>query len=245
MIGDFGAPLQASCSGSDAVGCYHTSVSEAPFLPEHFRRQDERDDRLFYGVPRLVTHIDDAAIEAVRRLYAELLPPDGAILDLMSSWKSHLPDGMPRRRVVGLGLNEMELRENDQLDAWVVHDVNHDPRLPFEDEQFDAVVMAVSVQYLVRPIEVFREVRRVLRPGGPFVVTYSNRLFPEKAVAIWCARTAEERARLIAAYFHYAGGWEEIIAQDHSPRLGPPSDPLYAVWAYKARVEEPAFTPGD
>ena len=218
--------------------CYHTLVSEAPFVPEHFRREDERDDGGFYSVPRLVTHIDDGAIEAVRRLYAELLPPGAAVLDLMSSWKSHLPDEPPRRRVVGLGLNETELRENDQLDAWVVHDVNRDPHLPFEDEEFDAAVMAVSIQYLIHPIEVFREVGRVLRPGGPFVVTYSNRLFPEKAVAIWWACADEERARLISAYFHYGGGWDGITAQDRSPRLGFPCDPLYAVWAHKARGDE-------
>lgn len=209
-------------------------MSEPPFLPEHFRRQDERDDRLFYTVPRLVTHIDDYAIEALRNLYAELLPPDGVILDFMSSWKSHLPDGLPRRRVVGLGLNETELRENDQLDDWVVHDVNAGPCLPFADEQFDAAVMAVSAQYLIHPVETFREVRRVLRPGGPFVVTYSNRLFPEKAVAIWWACSTEQRARLVGAYFHYAGGWGRITAQDRSPRLGFPSDPLYAVWAHAA-----------
>jgi hypothetical protein len=211
-------------------------VSEAPFLPEHFRRQDECDDALFYVPPRLVTHIDDEAIEAVRGLYAELLPPGGAVLDLMSSWKSHLPPPAGRagdepafRRVVGLGMNEAELRENGQLDAWVVHDVNREPRLPFADGEFDAAVLCVSVQYLVRPVELFRDVRRVLRPGGPFVVTYSNRLFPEKAIALWCACSMEQRARLIGAYFHYAGGWERITWQDLSPRAG---DPLCAVWAY-------------
>ena len=144
---------------------------------------------------------------------------------------------LPRQRVVGLGLNETELRENGQLDAWVAHDVNRDPRLPFDDDAFDAVVMAVSVQYLTSPIEVFREVRRVLRPGGPFVVSYSNRLFPEKAVAIWYSSTDEERARLITAYFHYAGGWEAPTAQDRSPRPGLASDPLFAVWARKAPGE--------
>ena len=233
IIGEKAAPPQGT-PARRPQGCYHAPVSDSPFLPEHFRRQDERDDRDFYSVPRLVTHIDDDAIEAIGRLYAEVLPPDGAILDLMSSWKSHLPDELPRQRVVGLGLNETELRENDQLDAWVAHDVNREARLPFDDDAFDAVVMAVSVQYLTRPIDVFREVRRVLRPGGPFVVSYSNRLFPEKAVAIWYSSTAEERARLITAYFHYAGGWEALTAQDRSPRPGLASDPLFAVWARKA-----------
>ncbi len=210
--------------------CYDATVSEIPFRPEHFRRQDEGDDRLFYTVPRLVTHIDDHAIEAIRQLYAELLPPDGAILDLMSSWKSHLPDGRTGK-VVGLGLNEVELRENEQLTEWLVRDVNQEPQLPFGDAEFDAAVLAVSVQYLTNPIEVFREVRRVLRAGGPFVVTYSNLLFPDKAVAIWLTCSDDERARLVGAYFHYAGGWDEITAQDRSPRLGVPSNPLYTVWA--------------
>lgn len=212
--------------------CYDARVSDAPFQPEHFRRMDERDDGLFYSFPRLVTHIDDGAIEAIRRLYAELLPRDGVVLDLMSSWKSHLPAELPLQRVVGLGLNETELRENDQLDERVVHNVNEDPHLPFEGETFDAAVMAVSAQYLTRPIEVFRDVRRVLRPGGPFVVTYSNRLFPEKAISLWCSCSDEERGRLIGAYFHYSGDWQELTAQDRSS-TGGPGDPLFAVWAKK------------
>ena len=228
-------------AGSSGIDDTIPPVSEPPFVAEHFRRQDERDDRLFYGSARLVTHIDDYAIGAIRQLYAELLPAGGEILDFMSSWKSHLPEDASYGRVAGLGLNETELRENDQLDARVVHDVNAEPRLPYADGEFDAAVMAVSVQYLTRPVEVFREVRRVLRPGGPFVVTYSNRLFPEKAIALWWSCDMEQRARLVGAYFHYAGGWEQITTQDRSPRPGVPArpaggpcDPLFAVWAYRA-----------
>jgi len=209
-------------------------MSEPPFEPEHFRRMDEREDAAFYSVPRLVTHIDDHAIEAVRQLYAELLPPGGAVLDLMSSWVSHLPEDVEYARVAGLGMNEEELRRNERLDSWVVHDLNAEPRLPFADGEFDAAVVAVSVQYLTNPIAVFRDVRRVLKPGAPFVVTFSNRLFPEKAIALWQMCSAEQRARLAGAYFHYAGGWGEITAQDRSPQLLAPSDPLYAVWARAA-----------
>ena len=209
-------------------------VSEAPFLPEHFKRQDEREDALYYTAPRLMTHIDDAAIDVVRAVYAELLPVDGIILDMMSSWKSHLPEEVPRQRTVGLGMNEVELRENDQLDDFIVHDVNADPQLPFADAEFDAGVMTVSIQYLIHPVEVFRELRRVLRPGAPFIVTFSNRIFPEKPVAIWLACNAEERARLVDAYFHYAGGWDGITVKDRSPSIGVPADPLFAVWAHAA-----------
>ena len=210
------------------------SVSEQPFRREHFERQDERDDTLFYSVARLETHIDDHAIAAVGKLYAELLPPDAEVLDFMSSWKSHMPEGLRLNRLTGLGLNEVELRENDQLDGWVVHDVNETVELPFAEGSFDAAVMCVSVQYLVHPVETFREVRRVLRPGGPFIVTYSNRPFPEKAVAIWWACSMEDRARLVGGYFHYAGGWEGLTAQDRSERREAGADPLFAVWARKA-----------
>lgn len=209
-------------------------MSEAPFLPEHFRRQDEREDALFYTEARLVTHIDDNAIESVRRVYTELLPPDAEVLDMMSSWKSHLPVDVPRRRTVGLGMNAVEMRENDQLDDYVVHDLNAEPTLPFDADSFDAAVMTVSIQYLVQPVEVFADVARVLRPGAPFVVTYSHRIFPEKAIALWLACGAEERARLIGAYFHYARRWRDITAQDRSPNTDEGGDPLYAVWA---RVE--------
>lgn len=215
-------------------------MSEPPFQPKHFRREDERDDKLFYGAARLETHIDEPAIDAVRRLYAELLPAGGAILDLGSSWKSHLPEEQSYRRVVGLGLNEAELRQNDRLDEWVIHDFNAEPRLPFADEEFDAAVMAVSAQYLTRPVDVFRDVARIVRAGGPFIVTYSNRLFPEKAIALWWACGMEERGRVIGAYFHYAGGWEAITAQDRSPKGADTSDPLFAVWARRAAREDTA-----
>jgi SAM-dependent methyltransferase len=209
-------------------------MSDPPFEPEHFRRMDEAEDAAFYAMPRLVTHIDDHAIEAIRQLYAELLPPGGAVLDLMSSWVSHLPEDVEFGRVVGLGMNDEELRQNPRLDARVVHDLNAESTLPFEDAAFDAAVVAVSVQYLTSPIDVFRDVRRVLRPGAPFVVTFSNRLFPEKAIALWQMCSDEQRARLVGAYFHYAGGWDAITAQDRSPKLLVPSDPLFAVWAVAA-----------
>jgi SAM-dependent methyltransferase len=208
-------------------------VSESPFLPEHFRRLDERDDTLFYNQPRLVTHIDEHAIEAIRRLYAELLPRDCEVLDLMSSWVSHMPDELSSCRLTGLGMNEVELRENDRLNARVVHDINVNPRLPFDDASFDACVIAVSVQYLIHPVEVFRDVSRVLRPGSPFVVTFSNRLFPEKAIALWHGTNDEQHARIVQAYFHYAGGFDRVTAEDRSPRLGFATDPLYAVWGYR------------
>lgn len=153
-------------------------MKKDPGLPEGaFRRSDESPDERFYATPRLVTHIDDRAIAAVTRLYRELFPADGIILDLMSSWVSHLPTEIEYKRVVGLGMNERELQSNPRLDDYVVRNLNENPRLPFENGEFDGVGICVSVDYLTRPVEVLREVGRVLRPGAPVVITFSNECF--------------------------------------------------------------------
>ncbi len=144
-------------------------------IPEEaFRRQDESPDEEFYRIPRLVTHIDERAIAAVTQLYRELFPAGGEILDLMSSWVSHLPEEVRYERVVGLGMNEVELRENPRLHEYVVQNLNKHPQLPFEDAEFDGAGICVSIDYLTRPIEVLREVGRVLKAGAPLVITFSN-----------------------------------------------------------------------
>jgi SAM-dependent methyltransferase len=195
---------------------------------EAFSRYDETPDEDFYRTPRLVTHIDDRAIAAVTQLYRELFPPDGEMLDLMSSWVSHLPPEVEYRRVVGLGMNEVELRRNERLDAYLVQNLNTNPRLPFGDGEFDGVGICVSIDYLVRPVEVLREVGRVLRVGAPVVITFSNRCFPSKAVAIWHRLDDEGHMRLVERYLEEAGNFHNIRSLDRSPRRLF-SDPLYAV----------------
>ena len=211
--------------------------SRPPFPAGAFSREDEDPDAFFYGVPRRVVHIDDGAIAALRELYAELVPPQGVVLDLMGSWRSHLPDAF-RGELIGLGLNAAEMQDNPQIRQGVVHDLNRDPVLPFADEAFDAVVCAVSVQYLTRPIEVFREVHRTLRPGGPFVVSFSNRCFPQKAVGLWLAANDEQHVAIVAEYFRASADgrvrWSELTAHAHRP---PNGDPLFAVWAAKVASE--------
>ena len=126
-------------------------TEETPAFPDRFfQRVDESDDSLFYTHPRLVVHIDEYAIEAIRRYFSEALPDDGLILDLMSSWRSHMPEEPSSRKILGLGMNEVEMRENPQLDEYVIHDLNRQPRLPFDDRVFDAAVVTVSVQYMTR-----------------------------------------------------------------------------------------------
>ena len=198
-------------------------------LPEEaFRRYDETPDEEFYRAPRLVTHIDDRAIAAVTQLYREHFPPNGAILDLMSSWVSHLPPEVTYRRVVGLGMNEVELKENPRLDEYVVQNLNRDPRLPFGDGEFDGAGICVSIDYLIQPVEVLREVGRVLKIGAPLVVTFSNRCFPDKAVAIWLQLNDQGHVHLVEEYLREAGNFENVRGLDRSPRRMF-SDPLYAV----------------
>jgi SAM-dependent methyltransferase len=199
------------------------------FPPAAYTRDDESPDGNFYDVPRKVVHIDDGAIAALGRLYAEVLPTDGRLLDVMSSWRSHLPRGLSTKEVVGLGLNAEEMADNPQLATSIVHDLNRDPRLPFGDKEFDGAMCAVSVQYVLHPVMVLREARRVLKPGAPFVVSFSNRCFPTKAVAVWLDTMDEQHLQLVRAYFEAAGGWIDVKAEDRSAGRG--ADPLYAVWA--------------
>ena len=200
--------------------------------PAAYAREDESGDDEFYEMPRKVVHIDEGAIAALGRLYAEVLPSGGHLLDLMSSWRSHLPERFRAAEVVGLGMNAEEMADNPQLTRFVVHDVNGEPRLPFGDAEFDGTTCAVSVQYLIHPLRVFREVARVLRPGAPFVVAFSNRCFPTKAVAAWLYADDEQHVELVRSYFEAAGGFVDVKAEDRSS--GGYGDPLYAVWGRSA-----------
>lgn len=204
---------------------------DPPLPPDAFRRLDETPDPAFYATPRFVTHIDDGAIAAVTQLYREHLPAGGAVLDLMSSWVSHLPPDIPYRRVIGLGMNPDELAANPRLDAWVVHDLNAEPRLPFADGEFDAAVCCVSIDYLVQPVAVLRDLARVLRPGAPLVITFSNRRFPTKVIALWETLDDAGHVQLVGHYLREAGGWDAVVALDRSPEAG---DPLFAIVARRA-----------
>jgi SAM-dependent methyltransferase len=201
-------------------------------LPAHsLERVDESPDPLFYVQPRFVAHIDDATIAALTEVYRERLAPGSDLLDIMSSWISHLPSDVGYGRVAGLGMNEAELAANERLSAFVVRDLNARPELPYADESFDAVLNAVSVQYLTRPVEVFREVRRVLRPGGVHLVAVSHRTFPTKCVALFRSLPPAERPTVVERYAGLAGGFAAAERLDRFPesRAGVLADPLWVV----------------
>lgn len=196
-----------------------------------FDRADDSRDDAFYVPPRLVTHIDEAAIAAVGSLYEEL-GLSGVVLDLCASWISHFrtaPAGL-----VLLCLNAVELARNTHATAGVVHDLNEVPGLPFADGSFDAATCCVSIDYLVHPLEVFDEVARVLRPGAPFVCTFSNRCFPTKAIRGWLATDDAAHLDLVTDYFRRSRGWGPVTAARRTP-LDHRGDPLLAVWAHHDR----------
>jgi SAM-dependent methyltransferase len=201
-------------------------MEQLPGLPDAaFDKEDPSPDAEFYAFPRFVTHIDDGAIAAVTEAYRESLPPGGAILDLMSSWVSHLPEDIAYGSVVGHGMNEEELAANPRLLRWFVQDLNIEPTLPLEDNAFDGAGLCVSIQYLQRPVDVFKEVRRVLRPRAPFIVSFSNRCFPTKAVAIWQSFAGPDQQRLVSAYMD-AAGFTSVTGRAETPAHG---DPLWIV----------------
>jgi len=211
-------------------------MSSAPFAelpPEAFAKEDEGDDLAFYAPPRLVTHIDENAVRALERFYRRQLPQGARLLDLMSSWVSHLPQDRAYTEVVGHGMNAAELDANPRLTRWFIQDLNQDPVLPLDDHAFDAAMACVGVQYLQQPLAVFGEVRRVLEPGAPFIVSFSNRCFPTKAVAIWRSLDTNGHVALVKLYLERAG-FTDIVANLLTD--GTAGDPLVAV---VGRVPQP------
>lgn len=214
-----------------------------PFRRRDFFRTDNSDDTWFYETPRLVYHIDEPAVSALTQYYRRTIPKGSSILDVCASWVSHYPREFPHtmRKICATGISATELAFNDQVlsDCTVQRDLNVDPTLPYPDASFDVVTLVVSIDYLIHPLEVLREVHRILKPGGQVLVSQSNRCFPTKAIALWLELNDVERLELIDEYFHYAGGFvtprrayditavvPDVDATQH--------DPMYVVRAVKA-----------
>lgn len=209
--------------------------------PDQRTKLDETDDTLFYDVPRFVTHVDQHFIQQLTELYRERLQPNTRILDLMSSWVSHLPDDIKFAHVEGHGLNAEELARNPRLDHYFVQNLNKNQLLPLPDQSFDAVLNTVSVQYLQRPEAVFAEIYRVLKPGGLAIVSFSNRMFYQKAIQAWREAAEGDRVELVKRYFAAIPGFSpaEVVSKASSfsgvmQLFGiPGTDPFYAVIAQR------------
>ena len=200
-----------------------------------FTKIDAEEDELFYEPPRLVCHIDDGAIAALTEFYRAALPAGGVLLDLMSSWVSHLPPEIDYAEVIGHGMNATELAANPRLTRWFMQNLNRETRLPLAGASVDAAMVCVSIQYLQQPVAVLRDVARVLRPGAPLVISFSNRCFWTKAVAIWRALDASGHARLVERYLRHAG-FERIEAHQLAEWVEDVSDPITAVVGHTPAV---------
>ncbi len=212
--------------------------------PEQRQKLDARDDLDFYDVPRFVNHVDDGFIDRLTQLYRERLRPQTHIFDMMSSWVSHLPAEMSFARVQGHGMSAEELARNPRLDDFFVQNLNENPKLPLADAAFDAVLNTVSVQYLQYPEAVFSEICRILKPGGIAIVSFSNRMFFEKAIAAWRESSEAARVQLVGRYFQSVAGFERpeaIVVESQVPPmlqlfgLGG-GDPFYAVMARRREM---------
>lgn len=193
-------------------------------LPDPFASQ------AFPPPPDLVIdQVDAAALAAITEIYREIMPEGGAILDVMSSWLSHLPPEITYRRVAGIGMDACVLAENPFLDEWRVQDLNREPILPYGTGEFDGAAICGAIQNLTRPAEVIRDIGRVLRPGAPLVVTFSQRCLASKAIACWCLLDDAAQLCLVARHFVEAGNWTDIRCIDRTPPSG--GVPLYAVIA--------------
>lgn len=208
------------------------SLDGIEFHTSHFTRLDESPDDIFYRSARLVTHIDVGARTALTAHYAEQLQDGDTILDLMSSCVSHLPAEVSLKTVVGVGMNAHELQTNPHLDDYFVQNLNENSSLPFKSCTFEACLIAVSVQYLTDPVTVFAEIGRTLSPGGRLIVSFSNRMFPTKAVSIWRSLDHVGRCEYVAACMERSAVYTNIKAVDLTPHVER-SDPLYSVTAFK------------
>lgn len=201
-----------------------------PYTAADLNRLDNSDDSVFYDTPRFVTHIDDSAKSALTQFYQQeflSLNKELDVLDLCSSWISHLPnDGIKYGNVVGVGMNERELASNEQLTKYFVQDLNKDPLLPqFEDNSFDVICNVVSVDYLTKPLEIFQEMHRILRPGGVSLMSFSNRCFPTKVIAMWLQADDIGRLTIVGSYNHYSAKWSSIEALDLKDMVPTPKRP--------------------
>ena len=209
--------------------------------PEQRSKLDDSNDLSFYDSPRLVTHVDRGFIDRLTNLYREKLQPDTRILDLMSSWVSHLPHEMEFAHVEGHGMNEEELAKNSQLDHYFVQNLNQNPKLPLEDADFDGVLITVSIQYLQYPEAILSEIQRILKPNGVVIISFSNRMFYQKAIAAWRDGTDTDRVNLVRKYFESVNGFSKSEVIVHQPPLPgflqmlglAGGDPFYAVVARK------------
>ncbi|KAF8848183.1 hypothetical protein BDZ45DRAFT_754101 [Acephala macrosclerotiorum] len=214
---------------------YPTSIS---YTPQDFKRQDEGSDPAWYSQPRFVQHIDEGAIATLKSYYGSVIKPNHSVLDMCSSWVSHLPDNLKPQTMIGVGMNQQELARNGHLTKSFIKDLNTNPSLQeVPSDSVDAVICNVSVDYFIQPVSILKEMHRVLRADGTAHIAFSNRCFPTKAIGKWMGMSDEERRKWVGGYFWDSRGWkdvEEVILKEGKSGFLSHEDPLFIVRARKA-----------
>ncbi|WP_455209881.1 class I SAM-dependent methyltransferase [Kaarinaea lacus] len=230
------------CHSGPGMQALTPGVTTEFITDDSFVRKDSQSDSQFYQQPRFVAHLDETALTQFCIFYRRFVRPGMKILDLMSSWKSHIPEDIDNLHITGLGMNQEEMQQNKQLQDYVVFDLNQSTQLPFAEHDFDLAVCTVSVEYLINPVGIFEQIARVLKPGALFAVTFSERWFPPKVIQLWTLLHPFERMALVLDYFRRSKAYKRLATEslrglprptnDKYATMLPNSDPLYAVWGY-------------
>ncbi len=230
-------------NNGSGLQCTTSQLSTELTNQASFSRKVDFEDRLFYQSPRMVQHIDSRARQTINQIYLEHIKPGMKILDLMSSWESHLNGIDDSVNVIGLGMNQEELQANPRLQSHDVWDLNQNPLLPYNDNEFDVVICTVSIEYVIHPDDVFKQIARILKPGGRFIVTFSDRWFPEKVIRVWTELHPYERMGLVLDYFRKSNAFTTLLTESWHGWLRPSddkyfqqklhSDPVFAVQGVK------------
>tara|TARA_Y100001968_G_C19149994_1_gene615706 strand:- start:39 stop:692 length:654 start_codon:yes stop_codon:yes gene_type:complete len=201
------------------------------------QKEDNKDDEIFYSNPRFVYHLDKSFRNRLTSLYSEYLKPNTILLDLMSSWVSHLPENITFKKVLGHGLNKIELAANKRLDEYWVQNFNKDQILPLEDSSVDYCTLVAGWQYLQYPELISSELKRIIKPNGQLIISFSNRAFWQKSPRIWVEGSSLDRANYISAIL-VSQGWNvptRIVDENTQAKLfgffNQQNDPFYAILA--------------
>tara|TARA_B100001769_G_scaffold25409_1_gene16774 strand:- start:11 stop:661 length:651 start_codon:yes stop_codon:yes gene_type:complete len=205
--------------------------------PYDRNKSDISDDGIFYQQPRFVHHLSDSFRNRLTSLYSEYLLNHHIILDLMSSWVSHLPSNISYKKVIGHGMNEAELSSNERLDRFFVQNLNKKQNMPIEDSSVDVGLIVAGWQYLQYPEKVSLELSRVIKSDSLLIISFTNRAFWTKAPNIWTYSSEEKRIEYVTSVLT-SNGWriEKILNEKTQDKklfgfYSSESDPFFSVIA--------------